>query len=91
MARKHNKIKQEDGNNTFDMTVRKMMLIRNAQERIIIGRLEGLGTVFQSFLDANDIDIIEKINLETETKIFEARKLCLRKRHQKLSTLELDD
>ena len=49
------------------------MMIRNTQEHIFNGRLERLGTIFQSFLDANEI--IENSNLEAEIKMKEKEKI----------------
>ena len=76
MTRKHNTIEQIDGNSTFDgEETQDDKQYSGTQYYWKTGRL---GTVFQSFLDANEI--IENSNFETETKnqekekILEARK-----------------
>ena len=71
MTRKHNTIEQIDGNSTFDgEETQDDKQYSGTQYYWKTGRL---GTVFQSFLDANEI--IENSNLETETKIQDKEKI----------------
>ena len=81
MARKHNNIQQVDGNATFDSE-------ESDDDKKYSGthsywKTGRLGTIFQSFLDANEI--IENSNLEVEIKmkekekILEARKFAFKK------------
>ena len=71
MARKHNNIAQVDGSNTFDNE-------ESDDDKKYSGthfywKTGRLGTIFQSFLDANEI--IENSNLEAEIKMKEKEKI----------------
>ena len=80
MARKHCNLAQIDGNDTFTMNE---IEDEKYAETLHYWKTGRLGTVFQCFLNANEI--IENSNLETDfktkekVKVLEARKLAFGK------------
>ena len=75
MSRKHNNIDQMDGNNS-SVEIDDDQKYSKTDHYWKTGKL---GTIFQSFLDANDL--IEKSNLEEEVKSKEKQKILQARKH----------
>ena len=78
MSRKHSKIEQLDGNTSIDSDDEKEDQTYSETERY--WRTGNLTTVFQSFLDANEIvdgsNLSEEEKVVEKAKVLEARKIA---------------